>query len=217
MEQVPYITPLDFTPTSLPTVHTPCGQRTQAPHCKACLSSLVVAHQCAAHHAPLSHPDKRSGGRSHQSSGRATCDRRVPLRGQVLVLRILRVLRPLRLLSHVPGMTVIFTFLVDGIQDIVNVVGVVFFFHMLFAVVGMELFSGPRHDRATPAPTSPTLDPSTQRSSTIFLYSPHPSIIARADLHATPFSLPPYPQGGPRPLIAWLLKTFSGSAAWQGP
>ena len=61
---------------------------------------------------------------------------------QIVVFRILRVLRPMRLLSRVPGMALIFTFLIDSAGEIFNVVGVVFFCHTLFAVVGMELFSG---------------------------------------------------------------------------
>ena len=61
---------------------------------------------------------------------------------QYSILRILRVLRPLRLLSRVPGMSVIFIFLIEASGDVFNVIGVVFFCHTLFAVVGMELFMG---------------------------------------------------------------------------
>ena len=55
-------------------------------------------------------------------------------------LRLMRVARPLRLLGKVPGMQIIFTFLAKASGDVLNVVGVVLFCHMLFAVVGMELF-----------------------------------------------------------------------------
>ena len=54
----------------------------------------------------------------------------------------------MRLLSRVPGMALIFTFLIDSAGEIFNVVGVVFFCHTLFAVVGMELFSGRFHHKA---------------------------------------------------------------------
>ena len=59
--------------------------------------------------------------------------------GNLLIVRLLRVLRPLRLLSRVPGMQVIFTFLVESAGDIFNVVGVVVFCHAFFAVIGMEV------------------------------------------------------------------------------
>lgn len=65
-----------------------------------------------------------------------------PGMGELVILRILRVLRPMRLLSRVPGMKVIFDFLIESSGEIFDVVGVVTFCHVLFAVVGMELFMG---------------------------------------------------------------------------
>jgi len=56
------------------------------------------------------------------------------------VLRLLRVLRPLRLLSRIEGMKVIFEFFARASGDILNVTGVVIFFQVSFAVLGMELF-----------------------------------------------------------------------------
>ena len=48
--------------------------------------------------------------------------------GGSAVVRLLRVLRPLRLVSHVPGMSVIFRFLLESIVDLANVLGVNLFF-----------------------------------------------------------------------------------------
>ena len=59
---------------------------------------------------------------------------------KVAFLRLLRVARPLRLLGKAPGMQIIFVFLSKASGDVLNVGGVVFFCHTLFAVVGMELF-----------------------------------------------------------------------------
>ena len=55
-------------------------------------------------------------------------------------LRILRVLRPLRLVKRVPGMSVILTFFFESVADMANVLGVYLFFQLIFAVVGMQLF-----------------------------------------------------------------------------
>ena len=61
---------------------------------------------------------------------------------KLAALRLLRVLRPLRLLSRIPGMKVIFSFFAIAAWDVVNVTGVILFFQTVFAVLGMELFSG---------------------------------------------------------------------------
>lgn len=55
------------------------------------------------------------------------------------VVRLLRVLRPLRLVSRVPGMASIFTFFIQAAGEVANVSGVVIFFQLIFAVIGMEL------------------------------------------------------------------------------
>ena len=55
-------------------------------------------------------------------------------------VRLLRVLRPLRLIRRVPGMTVIIEFFFKSMSDMANVLGVVIFFQIIFAVVAMQLF-----------------------------------------------------------------------------
>ena len=90
-----------------------------------------------------------------------------PEMGPLSFLRILRVLRPLRLLSRVDGMQLIFDFIQSSSADVVNVAGVLLFFHALFAVVGMELFMD------------------------TFGSCTDPSILTRADCH------PPLPASAP--------------------
>lgn len=55
-------------------------------------------------------------------------------------IRLLRVLRPLRLVHRVPGMSAIFSFFAQAYADVANVAGVVVFFIVIFAVIGMQLF-----------------------------------------------------------------------------
>lgn len=56
------------------------------------------------------------------------------------VVRLLRVLRPLRLIARVPGMSVIFRFFLESIVDLANVAGVNLFFVLCFSAIGMQLF-----------------------------------------------------------------------------
>ena len=56
------------------------------------------------------------------------------------LVRLLRVLRPLRLVRRVPGMTAIFTFFMQAAGEVVNVAGVIVFFQLIFAVIGMQLY-----------------------------------------------------------------------------
>lgn len=55
-------------------------------------------------------------------------------------MRLLRILRPLRLIDRVPGVKVIFKFFAHSLVDLLNVMGVVLFFQLIFAVIGMQLF-----------------------------------------------------------------------------
>ena len=61
--------------------------------------------------------------------------------GQLKALRILRVLRPLRLLQRNAGMKVIIVSLIDTMPSVVEVSAVVLVFHIVFAILGMMLFS----------------------------------------------------------------------------
>lgn len=58
------------------------------------------------------------------------------------VLRVLRVLRPLRLISRNSGMKLIITSLFHAMPAVVNVFGVVLAMQIVFAILGMQLFSG---------------------------------------------------------------------------
>jgi hypothetical protein len=66
----------------------------------------------------------------------------IPQLQPLRVLRITRVLRPLRLVSRNAGMRLIITSLFKAMPDVSNVVGVIFVIQFVFAVVGMQLFSG---------------------------------------------------------------------------
>ena len=66
----------------------------------------------------------------------------IPAFSSLKSLRILRVLRPLRLLQRHAGMRLIITSLIKALPSVVEVTAVVLVFHVLFAIVGMRLFSG---------------------------------------------------------------------------
>ena len=66
----------------------------------------------------------------------------IPAFGKLKSLRILRVLRPLRLLQRNPGMKLIIGSLIQTIPSVVEVSAVVMVFHIVFAILGMQLFSG---------------------------------------------------------------------------
>ena len=57
-------------------------------------------------------------------------------------LRILRVLRPLRLVARDPGMKLVLSSLLKVLPEVSNVVGVVLSLQLVFAVLGMQLFMG---------------------------------------------------------------------------
>ena len=52
------------------------------------------------------------------------------------------VLRPLRLLSRFEGMKLIITSLIKAMPAVLNVTGVVIAFQLVFAILGMQLFTG---------------------------------------------------------------------------
>ena len=66
----------------------------------------------------------------------------VPAFGQLKSLRILRVLRPLRLLQRNPGMKLIIGSLIKTLPSVVEVMAVVGVFHIVFAIMGMQMFAG---------------------------------------------------------------------------
>ena len=88
------------------------------------------------------------------------------------MLRILRVLRPLRLLQRDPGMKLVITSLIKTMPSVVDVTAVVLVFHLVFAIIGMQLFSG------------------------VMASCTDPSLLTRAECHP---SLEPRPLGTPSP------------------
>ena len=66
----------------------------------------------------------------------------VPQLRPLRVLRVMRVLRPLRLISRNAGMKLIITSLFKAMPAVGNVFGVILALQVVFAIIGMQLFSG---------------------------------------------------------------------------
>ena len=66
----------------------------------------------------------------------------VPQLHHLRILRVLRVLRPLRLISRNAGMKLIITSLFKAMPAVSNVFGVVLSIQLVFAILGMQLYSG---------------------------------------------------------------------------
>jgi len=62
--------------------------------------------------------------------------------GPIKVLRMLRVLRPLRMISRNPGMKIAIQSLINAIPDIGNVMVVSLLFILLFAILGTNFYKG---------------------------------------------------------------------------
>ena len=62
--------------------------------------------------------------------------------GFLASLKVLRVLRPLRLVSRNKGMKLIVRSLFEALPDVSNVFGVVLTFQIVFAILGLQLFMG---------------------------------------------------------------------------
>jgi len=58
------------------------------------------------------------------------------------VLRSFRVLRPLRTISGIEGLRVIVSALISSLKALLNAVVVLVFFFLIFAIGGLQLFSG---------------------------------------------------------------------------
>ena len=60
----------------------------------------------------------------------------------VKVIRLLRTLRPLRLISHNLSMKIMVRALISSIFAIVNILGIIFLIWLVFAILGVSLFAG---------------------------------------------------------------------------
>lgn len=60
----------------------------------------------------------------------------------IKVLRLLRVLRPLRFISHNLNMKIVVNALLESVSAIFNVIIVVILVWLMFAILGVSLFSG---------------------------------------------------------------------------
>ena len=66
----------------------------------------------------------------------------IPQLRPLRVLRVMRVLRPLRLISRNAGMKLIITSLFKAMPAVSNVFGVILSLQLVFAILGMQMFSG---------------------------------------------------------------------------
>lgn len=57
-------------------------------------------------------------------------------------LRVLRVLRPLKTIKRVPKLKAVFDCVVNSLKNVVNIMIVYLLFHLIFAVIGVQLFNG---------------------------------------------------------------------------
>jgi hypothetical protein len=62
--------------------------------------------------------------------------------GFVKIMRALRVLRPLRMIAHNPELKMIINALLDSVGSIMNVLIVIAVVYLIFAIIGVNLFSG---------------------------------------------------------------------------
>ena len=57
-------------------------------------------------------------------------------------LRVFRVLRPLRSISNIPGLKVIVSALLDSVKLLRDTLVILFFFFLVYAIAGLQLFQG---------------------------------------------------------------------------
>lgn len=62
--------------------------------------------------------------------------------GVVKIMRMLRVLRPLRVIAHNPEMKMVVNALIDSVAHIVNVLIVIAVVYLIFAIIGVNLYGG---------------------------------------------------------------------------
>jgi hypothetical protein len=62
--------------------------------------------------------------------------------GVVKIMRMLRVLRPLRVIAHNPEMKMVVNALMDSIPHILNVLLVIAVVYLIFAIIGVNLYGG---------------------------------------------------------------------------
>ena len=63
----------------------------------------------------------------------------------VKALRAFRVLRPLRLISGVPSLQIVMNAILMAIIPLINIALLVLFVIIIYAIIGLELFSGLLH------------------------------------------------------------------------
>ena len=121
-------------------------------------------------------------------------------------LRGLRALRPLRLISRNEGMKLVMNSLFEALPAVANVLGVLLFLQLIFAIVGMQMFSGtfgicsdtaindPMLCVPDPMPLPPSSPPPLPPSS--------PPAAPRAPMPPPPMApVPPTPPWSQRPVV----------------
>lgn len=76
----------------------------------------------------------------------------------ISVGRLVRVLRPLRTISHVPGLKLIINSMLASIPQLLNVLGLCAFIFFMFGIVGIQLFGGKLSQRCHFPGSPPTVN-----------------------------------------------------------
>ena len=58
------------------------------------------------------------------------------------LLRSFRVLRPLKLITNIPSLQVVIKSIVKAMMPLVNIIVLLFFFIVIFSIIGLESYSG---------------------------------------------------------------------------
>lgn len=66
---------------------------------------------------------------------------------QFSILRCVRMLRPLRSITRIPGMKTVVSALIDSIPNLLSVACVLLIFLLVFGILGMQMFSGLLYNR----------------------------------------------------------------------
>lgn len=75
---------------------------------------------------------------------------------QVKVFRVIRVIRPLRTVKRVPTMRRLVAIMLRSLPELANTLAFMFFFFIVFAIIGIQNFHGDIYNRCrlTPAPVN---------------------------------------------------------------
>ena len=76
------------------------------------------------------------------SSNTSTSFRGTPTGQKLKAVKLLRVLRPLKMVNRVPALKAVFDCVVISLKNVFNILIVYMLFLLIFAMVGVQLFNG---------------------------------------------------------------------------